>query len=180
VNARDYIVHDTLRDGSAVTIRAVRPEDRALLVAAFANLEQDSIYTRFFAFKQELSERDLAALDTMDFVSDVMVVATRTIDDVEVVIGSARYVELGASDGPRSAEVAFTVEEDYRGQGLARRLLASLVAIARSSGIARFEADVLPSNKAMLAVFERSGLGARRRREHDILHVTLELQPPPA
>ena len=176
MNARGYVVQHTLRDGLPVTIRAVRPEDRALLVAAFAKLEQDSIYTRFFALKQELGERDLAALDTMDFVSDVMVVATRMTNDVEVVIGSARYVELNASDGVRSAEVAFTVEEDYRGQGLARRLLASLVEIGRSNGIARFEADVLPSNKAMLAVFERSGLSARRRREHDILHITLELQ----
>lgn len=179
MNARRFIQQHILRDGSPVTIRAVRPEDRTLLVAAFGKLEQDSIYTRFFAFKQELGERDLAALDTMDYVSDVMVVATRTVNDVEVVIGSARYVELSTSEGPRSAEVAFTVEEDYRGQGLARRLLASLVAIGRSNGIARFEADVLPSNKAMLIVFERSGLSARRRRENGILHITLELQSPP-
>ena len=180
MDARQYIVHGSLREGSPLTIRAVRPNDRDRLIAAFANLEQDSIYTRFFTFKQELGDRDLAALDTMDFVHDVMLVATRTIDDVEVVIASARYVAPPAANGPRVAEVAFTVEEDYRGQGLAGRLLASLIEIGRSNGIARFEADVLPSNKAMLAVFKRSGLPARRRREHDVLHLTLELERAPA
>jgi len=40
-------------------------------------------------------------------------------------------------------------------------------------GLLAFEADVLAYNAPMLAVFERSGLPTSRRREGNIIHVTL-------
>ncbi len=54
----------------------------------------------------------------------------------ETLIGGASYVALPSADGARAAEVAFTIEEDYQGQGLASKLLALLVDIARQHGIA--------------------------------------------
>jgi len=36
-------------------------------------------------------------------------------------------------------------------------------------------AEVLPGNKAMLAVFARAGLPMRQRREGGVVHVTLDL-----
>lgn len=177
IDARHFAVEDTLRNGVAVTIRAVRPDDRDRIAKAFRGLDPESVYTRFFMFKNELSAAELAQVGTMDFSRDVMLIATIPDSGEEIVIGSARYVGNGRADGPRDAEVAFTVEEDYQGLGLARRLLAHLVAIARESGIARFEADVLPGNAPMLAVFSRSGLPMRQRRETGVVHLTLDLQP---
>ena len=91
-------------------------------------------------------------------------------------IGGGRYVVSGPEQGERSAEVAFMVEEDYHGLGIAGRVLKHLVGIARAKGIASFEADVLGGNKSMLTVFERSGLPMRRRREGGTVHVTLSLR----
>lgn len=175
VDARHYVAEHTLRNGSRVTIRAVRPDDRERIARAFGQLDPDSVYTRFFTFKSELSDSDLARLDAIDFVHEVMLVATVGPEADEIVIGSARYVELDGTDDVRSAEVAFTVEEDYQGMGVAGRLLASLVAIAREAGFGRFEADVLPGNKSMLAVFTRSGLPVLQRREDGVVHVALAL-----
>ena len=93
----------------------------------------------------------------------------------ETVIAGASYSTHVGADGTPSAEIAFMVEEDYRGNSLAGRLLAHLSAIARDRGIARFEADVLAENKAMLVVFERSGLPMRKSRDGGVLHVTLDL-----
>ena len=58
-------------------------------------------------------------------------------------------------------------------------LLRHLAAIARERGIATFEAEVLAENKAMQAVFARSGLPMRTRREDGVVHVTLALQGGP-
>lgn len=80
------------------------------------------------------------------------------------------------------AEAAFTVEEDFQGQGLASRLLAALVTLARRHGLVRLEAEVLAGNAPMLVVFERSGLPLRRRRERGVIHLDLDLDlaaPPP-
>jgi len=69
------------------------------------------------------------------------------------------------------------VDEGYHGLGIASRLLSLLTDIARRRGIVAFEADVLAGNKAMLAVFARSGLPLQQRRDGGIVHITLSLEP---
>ena len=176
IDARHYRTEERLRTGLVVVIRAVLSDDRARLAKAFANLERESVYTRFFSYKNELTDAELARIDAMDFVSEVMLVTTVPAGDDETIIASARYIAL---DGPppRVAEVAFAVEEDYQGLGIAGRMLVHLVAIARTMGIQRFEADVLPENKAMIAVFLRAGVPVSQRREPGVVHVTLDLTP---
>ena len=98
---------------------------------------------------------------------------------IETVIGSATFVADASVNAVRSAEVAFTIEEDYQRQGLAGRLLRALATLARRHGIARFTADVLADNAAMLAVFARSGVAMRKRREGGVLHIELDLGPEP-
>ena len=88
---------------------------------------------------------------------------------------SGRYIASDAPSTERSAEVAFVVEEDYQGRGIASRLLAHLAALARSQSLTRFEADVLSQNSSMLAVFKRCGFPMRQRRDGGVIHLTLEL-----
>ena len=174
-DARHFHVDDTLRDGTPIVFRAVRPDDKARIAKAFAGLERESVYLRFFSYKDHLGDDELAHLDHLDFIHEVILVVTRSVDADEIVIASGRYVEHSSEDGVRTAEVAFTVEEDYAGQRLARRLLAHLARLACAAGIARFDADVLPENGAMLAVFARSGFPMQRRRDGGVVHVTLDL-----
>jgi len=94
----------------------------------------------------------------------------------EKVIGSGRYVVAP----PDSAEVAFVVEEDYHGQGIASLLVRHLANVAAAQGIRTFEADVLAENKAMLAVFARTGWPVQARREGGVRHITLTLPDAPA
>src|SRR5204863_1956929 len=82
MDARNFAVESALRDGTRVTIRAVRSDDRERIAKAFRNLDRESVYTRFFSHKKELNAAELAKIDAMDFVSDVMLVATiRGVDD---------------------------------------------------------------------------------------------------
>lgn len=166
-----------LRNGTPVQIRVVRPDDKDKVIAAFGKLEQASIYTRFFSFKKELTENDLRVLDADKRGDDVGLVVTLGAGADEIVIAACGYVVQTAPDGKRAAEVAFTVEEDYQGQGLARMMLDALVEIARDRGIARLEADVLASNAAMLGVFRRSGLSLSTKREGGVIHLAMDLAP---
>ena len=89
-------------------------------------------------------------------------------------LGSRRIPHQGVRTGA-AADIAFAVEEDFQGRGIASRLLRQLADIARASGIARFEADVLAENTPMLAVLRNSGLRMRTRHTEGVVHTTLFL-----
>ena len=171
----DFLVSETLGSGREVIVRALRPDDREKIARAVRGLDRESIYTRLFTYRKELTEAGLDRIMRFDPGREVVLVVTIGQGEGETVIGSGRYVVQAGADSGRSAEVAFMVEEDYHGQGIAGRLLRHLAAIARSQGIARLEASVLPRNKAMLSVFARSGLPMTRRIEDGEVRVALEL-----
>jgi RimJ/RimL family protein N-acetyltransferase len=104
-----------------------------------------------------------------------LVVTTRTGED-ENLIGGGRYCSEVALHGSQRAELAFITDNDYRGRGIASLILRHLILIGRDQGLLSFEADVLAQNQAMLAVFQRSGLLMKQRREGNVVHVTLSLR----
>jgi RimJ/RimL family protein N-acetyltransferase len=175
VNPADENEHVILKSGLAALLRAVRPDDKGRFLDMFQNLDPESIYTRFFRIKKTLTEDELRKLTEVDFKDIVGLVVTIGEEENETIIGAGRYAAFDAPDGARSAEVSFTVEEDYAGQGIAGLLLRRLASIARGNGVVRFEAEVLPQNRAMLAVFEHSGFSPRLESEDDTLHVTMPL-----
>jgi RimJ/RimL family protein N-acetyltransferase len=164
-----------LPNGTSILIRAVRPDDKARFRAAFGNLERDSIFTRFFGYKKGLTEAELQQATDVDFDRVVALVATIGSGEAETIIAGARYVSDPEPGPHKCAEVAFTVEEDYQGQGIAGCLLDCLIRIARARGLTQFDADVLTSNWPMLAVFARSGLPIQKQQLQDVVHVTLML-----
>jgi RimJ/RimL family protein N-acetyltransferase len=172
---RDLCVAETLRNGLAVTIRHLRADDRERIAKAFRELDRETIYTRLFSYRTELTETALDRIMRTDPEHEVALVVTTQSADGEIVIGGGRYVVLESEGAPRTAEIAFTVEEDYHGLGIAGRLLARLTDIARDHRIVAFTAEVLSGNKSMLRVFARSGLPLRERREGGVVHVTLTL-----
>lgn len=169
-SASAYQVQEKLRDGTPVVLRAVRPDDRARLVEAFHKLDAQTVYTRFFSSKHEITDADLSQGIDVDFVRNVTLVVTLGAE--ETIIGAGRYIGIG--DRPK-AEMAFTVEEDFHGQGIATMLLDHLARIGRTHGFTHFSAEVLASNRGMLRVFERSGLPVTTARDEDVVHVTLAL-----
>ena len=170
MKAAQYLVCETFDDGSSATIRAARPGDKELIVTAFKALGPRSIYARFFHAKTELSEQELRKLTEIDYVSAVVLLATIGAPPLETLIGLGRYAASG-----RDADVAFLVADDYAGRGIGGRLLHHLTLIARENGMAKFEADVLEDNAAMLAVFRDSGLPMTTTNADGITHVTLTL-----
>lgn len=175
IDAKKFETIETLKNGIAVRIRSIRADDKHRLSEAFRNLEAESIYTRFFHHKKALTDAELKAATEVDFENVVALVVTVGEGEGEVIIGAGRYAVLPAGGPPQSAEVAFAVEEDYHGQGIAGRLMRHLAGIAQEKGLSQLEAEVLAENKAMIRVFERSGLPVKRKFEGGTMHVTMSL-----
>lgn len=171
MNPADYVAVERLRDGLPLQIRAIRPADRAELLAAIERTSEESRYSRFFAPKRTFSEREIEFFVDVDFVSHVALVAVLEDGERQVIVGGGRYIV----SEPGRAEIAFAVDDSHQNRGIATRLLRHLFLIAREAGIGELVAEVLPDNAPMLKVFKRCGLAMTTRREPGVVHVTLDL-----
>ena len=172
-----YVVAETLRDGTAVTVRAAGANDGPKIRRAFHNLERDTVYMRFFGYKADVSDAELDRITGADFEQAVVLLVTIGAGEDEVVIGGASCFVSGSSAAARhSAELAFTVEEDFQSRGIGSLLMRHIIAIARLKDLDRLEADVLSRNRPMLNVFRRCGLPLAMRHEGDVIHVNLSLR----
>ena len=176
IDVRNYSVEETLKNGTTVKIRGVRADDKKRISEAFRNLETESIYKRFFQYKKALTDEELKAATEVDFENEVALMVTIWEKQTETIIGAGRYVAFDAAGAQRSAEVAFMVEEDYQGLGIASITLRHLAGIAKDKGVAQFHAEVLQENRGMLAVFKRSGFPMKQESAEGVVHVTLSLR----
>jgi len=175
IDVKNYTAQERLKNGIQVTIRAIRPDDKEALLAAFKELDERTVRLRFFGAKEEISNRELTEATDVDFVRTVALVTCIQDGESEKIIGAGRYIAFGDAEPPDRAEVAFTVEEDYQGLGIGSITLRHLAKIARESGIAQFHAEVLPENKGMIAVFNRSGFPVTQEFAEGLAHITLSL-----
>jgi RimJ/RimL family protein N-acetyltransferase len=173
----NYSTTENLRDGRSVTIRAIRPDDKGSLIDALNKVSSQSLYLRLFSGKRKFSDEEMNQIAKVDFVNVVALVAVVPEGGADKIVGGGRYVRIGKSGVGQSAEVAFLIDDTHQGLGMGSRLFKHLVAIARESGITRFEAEVLPSNAAMLGLFTRSGLPVERPMTGGSVHVTVQLAP---
>ncbi len=158
-----------VRDGRTVRIRPITPEDGERLAAFHRSLSDETVYFRFFAPYPELTERDVRRFTHVDHDNRVALVAT---------VGG-QFLGVGRYDriDDRDAEVAFVVRDDHQGRGLGSVLLEHLAAAARERGVRRFVAEVLPTNRRMLATFEEAGYHPSHRIEDGVVSLAFDIGP---
>jgi GNAT superfamily N-acetyltransferase len=162
-----------LEDGTRATLRLIRPDDKALMLAAWERLSPESRYRRFFAAKANLTDAELRYLTEVDNVSHVAIGATRRRRGKIEALGVARFIRL--TDRPLVADAAVTVVDDAQGLGLGRMLLSRLIAAARERGIEVFSCDVLADNDGMRNLIRSLVPDAVERSEGPIVTVEMPL-----
>ncbi|HQR79847.1 MAG TPA: GNAT family N-acetyltransferase [Actinomycetota bacterium] len=160
-----------LRDGRICHIRPIRPEDREGLAAFHETLSAETVYYRFFAPYPKLTDRDLQRFTTVDYIDRVALVAVVAGQ----IIGVGRYDRIDRAE----AEVAFVISDDHQGRGLGSILLEHLAVAARERGIARFVAEVLPTNRRMLATFEEAGFKPTQAMDEGVVKLHFDISPTP-
>jgi GNAT superfamily N-acetyltransferase len=156
-----------LARGGFVRIRSARPEDRAEVREMHQRLSIRSIYLRYFTCGINLERTLERLLRPADDGHETLVTL---IDDRIVAV--ACYERVGVDD---SAEVAFLVDDEHHGLGIATLLLAELALVAQGRGIRRFVAVTLPSNTAMLSVFRDCGWSYSVTHNRDGVRIVVPL-----
>jgi GNAT superfamily N-acetyltransferase len=141
-----------LRNGAALSIRAVTPDDEAAIFAFLTGFDKVSRGLRFFTAGANLhvEARRGAVGDDAEHHGLLALARGRGV------VGHAIYVRQPAAE---RAEVAVEVADDLHHLGLATLLMIRLAQFAEEHQIPRFFAEVLRENRDMQAVF-RDGFAA--------------------
>ncbi len=166
----------SLRDGLEIKIRPIKSSDEDMMRGLFYNFSDEAKYFRYFTSKTVMPHKEMQTYVNIDYDKVLSVVAIVEKGRNERIIAEARYAYDKRED---AYEIAFIVDEEFQGKGVATFMLNYLIKIARDRGIARFTAYVLPRNEAMLKVFEKSNLTTTRALEDDAiaLHFDLAMKP---
>jgi RimJ/RimL family protein N-acetyltransferase len=152
-----------LRDGRRVSLRPTLAGDRDAMQGLFYRLPEQDVATRFFNRLTSLTDQAADHLCNVDYDEEMAFAAVVGPPENEQVVATSSYYR-----DPRDsfAEVAYLVDPEWQGQGLATALHARTVEYARAHGVRGFTADVLVSNPAMLKVFRR-GVGHTLQMDAD-------------
>jgi RimJ/RimL family protein N-acetyltransferase len=156
----------TLKDGTRVHVRPIRPEDDHRLVDIFNASSPQTVYQRFFTALPELTPEMARDLSSVDYVQRLALIAETGAEP----IGVARYE---STRDPGMAELGLVVVDGWQNRGIGRILLREILCAAGANGIHRFCADVLGENHRMLHLLATEGQLLDTRTEAGVTTVTL-------
>jgi acetyltransferase len=154
-----YMTRQTTKDGQAVIIRPIRPEDEPLMVRFHSNLSERSVYYRYFTplrLEQRTAHERLTRICFIDYDREMALVAEHKSEPASLreIVGVGRLIKM---HGRNEAEFAIVVSDPWQGRGLGTELLKLLVQIGRDEKIQRIVGHILPDNREMLAVCRKVG-----------------------
>jgi len=160
-----------LRDGAALALRPIRPEDAERVQRFVRGLSPQSRYQRFLHELPALPAALLARFTQLDYGRELALVALDPAADGFVAVG--RY--MPNADG-ETAEFALAVADAWQGKGLGGLLLERLCRTARDAGYRALYGHILNANRDMLGLAERLGFTAAER-EDTVVTVVRRLEP---
>jgi acetyltransferase len=141
---------DRLRDGTALKLRPLRPEDEPMLHDLATHMSHEDLRLRFFTPLAGLSHAVAARLSQLDYDRELALLAE--LDGMA--LGVAHFF---ADPDRLRAEYAIAVRSDWKGRGIGYLLMTRLIDIARERGIGELIGEVLRENQPMLQMCRELG-----------------------
>jgi acetyltransferase len=157
-----YVWEWRLKDGTAVTIRPIRPEDEPLMVQFHTTLSERSVYLRYFcslSLSTRVEHERLVRICFGSYDRGFALVADRTnpVTGQHEVLGVGRFSAINRAE----AEAAVLISDRWHGLGLGTELLASVARVAREEKFQRLSGEILRDNLATQAIFKKVGFKLR-------------------
>ena len=154
-----YVSSWTMKDGTPVTLRPMRPEDEPLMVKFHEALSERSVFLRYFQLSklsQRVAHDRLRRICFLDYDREMAIVADHTVPDT----GSHEILAIGRLSklhGKSTAEMALLVRDQYQRLGLGIELLRRLIQVGRDEHLDSIQAYLLRENIEMRGLVEKLG-----------------------
>ncbi|MBN1496488.1 MAG: GNAT family N-acetyltransferase [Spirochaetes bacterium] len=142
----------TFSEGLEVKFRPIRPSDEDMMRRLFYQFSDESKYLRYFTRVSAMPHKEMQKYVSIDYIDTFSIVGVITRNKIEEIIAEGRYALYPRE---KKHELAFIVDEEFQGKGIASFLAEYLIKIAGERSIKTLYANVLPENKKMLAVFNK-------------------------
>jgi acyl-CoA hydrolase/RimJ/RimL family protein N-acetyltransferase len=160
----------TFKNGVSVRFRAIRPSDEEEMRRLFYRFSDESVYYRYFTPLKTMTHSKMQEYVNVDYGKVMSLVGLVGERGEGHIVAEARYVK----DPKRPyGDVAFVVDEEYQGLGIATFLYKQLIRLAKERGLQGFTADVLPANKEMMRVFEKGGAEVKATLEYGVYRLSI-------
>jgi acetyltransferase len=172
-----YAAPWTMKDGTEVNIRPIRPEDEPVMVKFHETLSERSVYLRYFHLmnlEQRIRHERLMRTCFIDYDREMaLVVERRNPETGEAeILGVGRLTKI---HGSNDAEVAVVVSDQWQGRGLGKELLARLAIVGAGEKLSRLMASILPDNRDMMRICEKLGFSLQHSLEDEVVHAQFKL-----
>ncbi|HPA73760.1 MAG TPA: GNAT family N-acetyltransferase, partial [Spirochaetota bacterium] len=167
-----YETRRSFKDGLELFIRPIRPSDEEMMRRLFYTFSDESKYLRYFTNIRTMPHKNMQKYVNIDYRNALALVAILQRGNAERIVAEARFA---AYPGSNEFDMAFLVDEEFQGKGIASFMLEYIIRIAKERGVTLLTADVLPQNKKMLGVFERASLKPVLRPEDGSVKVEFHL-----
>ncbi|MBW1813480.1 MAG: GNAT family N-acetyltransferase [Deltaproteobacteria bacterium] len=168
----------TFKNNTALRFRAIKPSDEEEMRRLFYRFSDESVYYRYFSPIKTMPHAKMQEYVCTDYSKAMSIVGLIGDPGSGHIIAEARYVKERSAS--LEADVAFVVDEEYQGLGIATYLYKMLIRLAKERGVKIFTSDVLSSNSSMMKVFEKGEMPFKARLEGGIYHLIIQLDKSPA
>lgn len=162
-----------LRTGKSLKLRPIRPDDKEKLKDFFYKLSPRTRYLRFQYAKEHITDQELKYFTEMTPPERYAYVAATGEAEKELIVAVARWDTL---PDKKTAEVAFTVQDNIQLHGIGTLLLEELARAAVANNITVFKAQVLDENIRMMEVFDESGFRLGKTMTDGVWHISIDLK----
>ena len=163
----------TLRDGTEITLRPIRPEDEPMWLQLLGSCSKESIYHRFrydFYFD---SHEVASQFCFIDYDREIAIVAEHEREDgTKELIGVGRLI---ADPDVTVMEYAILITDAWQKKELGFTLTNYCLNIAKDRGIKKLVAETTRDNKPMISVFRKLNFKIRFN-EDTTVSVSKELE----
>src|SRR5579864_2522219 len=170
-----YVWDWAMKDGTAVIIRPIRPEDEPLMVKFHETLSDRSVYLRYFgslSLKTRIAHDRLVRICFGDYDRELALVAEIEGAEGPEIVGVGR---LNRVIGTEEAEVGVIVTDAYQNRGLGAELLRRAIRVAREEGICALTSEMMADNLAMQVVSKALGFRVQMQNGFASVRARLEL-----
>jgi acetyltransferase len=168
---KQYSGEWTMKDGTRLTIRPIRPEDEPGMIEFHHKLSDRSVYLRYFQplkLTQRTAHERLTRICFIDYDREMALVAELTgADGSNEIIAVGRLSKL---HGFSEAEIAVLVRDEFQHKGLGTELVSRLMKVAEDEKLQAVSSTMLGINREMRAICNRLGFKLSVDMEEDVVN----------